>query len=133
MAGIVGVISGGPASGDLMRARKEAIREAIRLIMSPVAKPWQHNLTISNFWVKKILIDSKISVDVLFHGAFSQMEVDNERLTPVNTSLTSFSGDVVEPLGEVSLPVSLGSYPRRATKFIKFLVVDSHSGYNVYL
>ncbi|KAL0448680.1 UNVERIFIED_CONTAM: hypothetical protein Slati_1424400 [Sesamum latifolium] len=41
--------------------------------------------------------------------------------------------DIVEPLGEISLSVSLGSYPRRATKFIKFLVVDSPSTYNIIL
>ncbi|KAK4400730.1 hypothetical protein Sango_1179100 [Sesamum angolense] len=31
------------------------------------------------------------------------MGIDNARLTSVNTSLTSFSGDIVEPLGEIML------------------------------
>ncbi|KAL0373207.1 UNVERIFIED_CONTAM: hypothetical protein Scaly_1002300 [Sesamum calycinum] len=69
--------------------------------------------TISNFWVKKILIDSGSSVDILFYRAFSQMGINNARLTSVNTSLTSFSRDIVEPLGEIMLPVSLGSCPRK--------------------
>ncbi|KAL0325073.1 UNVERIFIED_CONTAM: hypothetical protein Sradi_5076600 [Sesamum radiatum] len=83
--------------------------------------------TISNFWVKKILIDSGSLADILFYRAFSEMGIDNARLTPVKTSLTSFSGDIVEPLGEIVLPVSLRSYPRRTKKFVKFLVVDSPS------
>ncbi|KAL0412585.1 UNVERIFIED_CONTAM: hypothetical protein Sradi_1460200 [Sesamum radiatum] len=61
------------------------------------------------------------------------MGIGSSKLIPVNTPLTSFSGDIVEPLGEISLPVSLGTYPQRATKFIKFLVVDSPSAYNMIL
>ncbi|KAL0430946.1 UNVERIFIED_CONTAM: hypothetical protein Sradi_0720600 [Sesamum radiatum] len=165
-AGIIGVISGGPASGDSMRARKAAVREAINatnainhVAYSEVVTTQHENpkgeitfsdqdleghlpvsndaivisATISNFWVKKILIDSESSANILFHGAFAQMGIDSKKLIPVNTPLTSFSVDIVEPLGEISLPVSLGSYPRRATKFIKFLVVDSPSAYNVIL
>ncbi|KAL0430564.1 UNVERIFIED_CONTAM: hypothetical protein Sradi_0682400 [Sesamum radiatum] len=61
------------------------------------------------------------------------MGIDSKKLISVNTPLTSFSGDIVEPLGEISLPVSLGSYPRRTTKFIKFMVVDSLAAYNMIL
>ncbi|KAL0403887.1 UNVERIFIED_CONTAM: hypothetical protein Sradi_2029500 [Sesamum radiatum] len=88
-AGIIGVISGGPASGDSMRARKTAIREAINatnaanhVAFSEVIVTQHENpkdevtfsdqdlgghlpanndviisATVSNFWVKKILID----------------------------------------------------------------------------
>ncbi|KAK4382556.1 hypothetical protein Sango_2860700 [Sesamum angolense] len=42
------------------------------------------------------------------------MGIDNVRLTLVNTPLTSFSGDIVEPLEEAILPVSLGSHAKRA-------------------
>ncbi|KAL0350686.1 UNVERIFIED_CONTAM: hypothetical protein Sradi_4217800 [Sesamum radiatum] len=165
-AGIIGVISGGPASGDSTRARKAAVREAINMTnavnhvaYSEVAATQHENpegkitfsdqdlgghpptnndaivisATVSNFWVKKILIDSGSSADILFHGAFAQMGIGSSKLIPVNTPLTSFSGDIVEPLGEISLPVSLGTYPQRATKFIKFLVVDSPSAYNMIL
>ncbi|KAL0426872.1 UNVERIFIED_CONTAM: Transposon Ty3-G Gag-Pol polyprotein [Sesamum latifolium] len=36
-------------------------------------------------------------------------------------------------MGEVTLPMSLGSYPKRITKMVKFLVVNSPSAYNVIL
>ncbi|KAL0294162.1 UNVERIFIED_CONTAM: hypothetical protein Sradi_6900300 [Sesamum radiatum] len=61
------------------------------------------------------------------------MGINNTELTRINTPLTSFSGNIVEPIGEVTLPISLGLYPRRATKMIKFLVVDTPSTYNVIL
>ncbi|KAL0453524.1 UNVERIFIED_CONTAM: Transposon Ty3-G Gag-Pol polyprotein [Sesamum latifolium] len=61
------------------------------------------------------------------------MGINNAELTRVNTPLTSFSGSVVEPVGEVTFPMSLGSYPRRITKMVKFLVVNTPSAYNVIL
>ncbi|KAL0440238.1 UNVERIFIED_CONTAM: hypothetical protein Slati_2506800 [Sesamum latifolium] len=61
------------------------------------------------------------------------MGTSNAELAQVSTSLTSFSGNIVEPLGEVVLPMSLDSYPRLVTKMVKFLVVDTPSTYNVIL
>ncbi|XP_073137640.1 uncharacterized protein [Henckelia pumila] len=61
------------------------------------------------------------------------MGIDNAQLTPINTPLVGFSGKVVEALGEIALPLSLGSYPRRVTKMVKFLVVNASSAYNVIL
>ncbi|XP_073137052.1 uncharacterized protein [Henckelia pumila] len=89
--------------------------------------------TISNFWVKKILVDSRISADIFFHDAFVKMGISNAQLTPINTALVGFSGEVVEALGEITLPLSLGSYPKRSTKMVKFLVVKSSSAYNVIM
>ncbi|KAK4410120.1 Transposon Ty3-G Gag-Pol polyprotein [Sesamum angolense] len=40
---------------------------------------------------------------------------------------------MIEPLGEVTLPLSLGSYPKRSTKMVKFLVVKAPSTYNIIL
>ncbi|KAL0394774.1 UNVERIFIED_CONTAM: hypothetical protein Slati_4443600 [Sesamum latifolium] len=89
--------------------------------------------TIANFWVKKVLMDSGSSADIIFYKAFSQMGINNAELTWVNTPLTSFSGSIVEPVGEVTLPISLGSYPKWITKMVKFFIVDTPSAYNVIL
>ncbi|KAL0291865.1 UNVERIFIED_CONTAM: hypothetical protein Scaly_2617400 [Sesamum calycinum] len=40
---------------------------------------------------------------------------------------------MIEPLGEVMLPLSLGSLPKRSTKMVKFLVVKAPSAYNIIL
>ncbi|KAL2251529.1 UNVERIFIED_CONTAM: Retrovirus-related Pol polyprotein from transposon [Sesamum indicum] len=40
---------------------------------------------------------------------------------------------MIQPMGEVMLPLSLGSLPKRSTKLVKFLVVKAPSAYNVIL
>ncbi|XP_073137629.1 uncharacterized protein [Henckelia pumila] len=89
--------------------------------------------TISNFWVKKMLVDSGSSADIIFLNAFVKMRIDNAQLTPISTPLVGFSREVVKALGEITLPLSLGSYPRRVTKMVNFLVVNASSAYNVIL
>ncbi|KAL2228828.1 UNVERIFIED_CONTAM: hypothetical protein Sindi_1862500 [Sesamum indicum] len=160
-AGVIAVISGGPAGGDSANARRALTRAArgshaqapiqvhtIRSLqedeisfgkqdLDPTRN--QHNdalvisATISNFWVKKILVDSGSSADIIFHDAYVQLGIDNAQLRKVNTPLTGFSGDMIQPMGEVMLPLSLGSHPKRSTKLVKFLVVKAPPAYNVIL
>ncbi|KAK4391555.1 hypothetical protein Sango_1933300 [Sesamum angolense] len=89
--------------------------------------------TLANFLVKKVLVDSGSSTDIIFYDAYVQLGIDNAQLRKVNTPLTSFSGEMIEPLGEVMLPLSLGSLPKRSTKMVKFLVVKAPSAYNIIL
>ncbi|XP_073120815.1 uncharacterized protein [Henckelia pumila] len=89
--------------------------------------------TISNFWVKKILVDSGSSTNIIFHDAFVKLGISNAQFTPFNTPLVGFFGEIVEALGEVTLPLSLGSYPKRFTKMVKFLLVKASCAYNMIL
>ncbi|XP_073152175.1 uncharacterized protein [Henckelia pumila] len=155
--GVIAVITRGPACGDSNNARKALLRTAkgtnnlsrptslsiykigtIQDGLSFSDKDLKnprgiHNdaliisATISNFWVKKILVDSGSSADIIFHDAFVKLGISNVQLTPVNTPLVGFSGEIVEALGEVTLPLFLGSYPKRSTKMVKFIVVKSSS------
>ncbi|KAL0393113.1 UNVERIFIED_CONTAM: hypothetical protein Sradi_2534100 [Sesamum radiatum] len=140
---------GGPAGGDSANARKALVRAARRnnwqtpnqihninsdkqgeiafgeQDLDPMRNQNNDALvisaTLSNFWVKKVLVDSGSSADIIFYDAYVQLGVDNAQLRKVNTPLTGFSGEMIEPLGEVTLPLSLGSYPKRSTKMVKFL------------
>ena len=38
------------------------------------------------------------------------MKIDRERLVPMNASLVGFGGTRVNPLGAVTLPVTVGDY-----------------------
>ncbi|KAL0283133.1 UNVERIFIED_CONTAM: hypothetical protein Sangu_2909400 [Sesamum angustifolium] len=88
---------------------------------------------LANFLVKKVLVDSGSSADIMFYDTYVQLGIDNAQLRKVNTPLTGFSGEIIEPLGEVMLPLSLGSLSKRSTKMVKFLVVKAPSAYNIIL
>ncbi|KAL0387521.1 UNVERIFIED_CONTAM: hypothetical protein Sradi_2633900 [Sesamum radiatum] len=161
ITGVIAVILGGPAARDLANARK-ALVQATRgnhwqvLIqvynfnsekqeeisfnlqdMDPMRNQNNDALvisaTLSNFLVKKILVDSGSSVDIIFYDVYVQLGIDNAQLRKVNTPLIDFSGEMIEPLGEVMLSLSLSFFPKRSTKMVKFLMVKAPSAYNIIL
>ncbi|XP_074556557.1 uncharacterized protein LOC141812464 [Curcuma longa] len=67
--------------------------------------------TIANYDVARIFVDTGSSVNVLYKDAFDRMQIDQEELQPMATSLFRFSGHEVQPLGQIQLPLSLGEEP----------------------
>ena len=61
------------------------------------------------------------------------MRISKKLLHPVNVSLIGFGGMKVLPLGTISLPVEVGSYPRQINKEVNFLVIDCSSSYNAII
>ncbi|XP_073137461.1 uncharacterized protein [Henckelia pumila] len=61
------------------------------------------------------------------------MGINNTKVMQVKTPLVGFAEETVEAAGELTLPISLGSYPRRTTKMVKLLVVKALLRYNVIL
>ncbi|KAL0346481.1 UNVERIFIED_CONTAM: hypothetical protein Scaly_1664100 [Sesamum calycinum] len=147
------MISGGPAGGDSTNARKALVRatrgnnwqapiqvyniNSEKQDMDPMRN--QNNdalvilVTVSNCLVKKVLVDSRTSADIIFYDVYVQLGIDNAQLRKVNTPLTSFSGEMIEQLGKVMLLLSFGSLPKRSTKMVNFLVIKAPFAYNIIL
>ena len=81
----------------------------------------------------RVLVDNRSSADILYYLAFQQIRIGRERLIPTSAPLVGFGGKRVNPLGAVTLPVTVGDYPQQITKDIMFLVVDCSSTYNTIL
>ncbi|KAL0291838.1 UNVERIFIED_CONTAM: hypothetical protein Sradi_7011200 [Sesamum radiatum] len=118
-ARVIRVISEGPAGGDSARARKAALR---------AARNNANELSSLEVMMNEELQEKQ---EIIFGSQDLEKGINNAELAWANTPLTNFSGSVVKPVGEVMLPISLGSYPKRVTKMVKFLVVDTPSAYNV--
>jgi hypothetical protein len=91
------------------------------------------SLAIANHKIHRILIDTGISVDILYRLAFELMKIDQNKVIPAKHSLVGFTGEQVLPLGSIELPVMAGTYPRQSTIMVRFLIIDQPSAYNAIL
>ncbi|XP_012833285.1 PREDICTED: uncharacterized protein LOC105954155 [Erythranthe guttata] len=150
-------IFGGPIGGDSNRSRRAHLRELQELrgelammyrvsVAPPITFGVQdetgiqqpHNdalvitATVANYDVARILVDTGSSADIIYYECFRQMRLNFE-VRRVDTALIGFAGEVVQPMGEVTLPVSLGTEPLRATRAVRFLIIDAPSTYNMIM
>ncbi|XP_019183802.1 PREDICTED: uncharacterized protein LOC109178721 [Ipomoea nil] len=90
-------------------------------------------MDINGVVVRRILVDTGSSVNVLNLETFTKMGLTREQLRPVNTPLAGFTGDSVEAEGSITLPVEIGSYPDVQRLSMKFIVVDLACSHNAIL
>ncbi|GAV87002.1 hypothetical protein CFOL_v3_30428, partial [Cephalotus follicularis] len=105
----------------------EADYEGVRL---PHDDPVVVTLMVELFTMKRILIDSGSSADILYKHAFDQLRIPADQLKPVKTPLVGFTGETIHPLGSINLSVVAGTAPRQTQVETTFLVVDTPSPYN---
>ncbi|XP_075481101.1 uncharacterized protein LOC142521805 [Primulina tabacum] len=145
------MISSGATDGDSGRARKAHGRrlESLGLDLPPKSDPTisfgpedlkdvvaPHNdallvtLTVANYDVARIYVDTGSSVNIHFKKTLDQMKVEGFKFDPISTPLFGFTGHAVQTTGQIMLPLSLGTGPHRITKMTCFTVVDAPSSYN---
>ncbi|GAV65292.1 hypothetical protein CFOL_v3_08807, partial [Cephalotus follicularis] len=105
----------------------EADYEGVRL---PHDDPVVVTLLVELFTMKRILIDSGSSTDILYKHAFDQLRIPAEQLKPVKTPLVGFTGETIHPLGSINLSVVAGTVPCQTQVEMTFMVVDTPSPYN---
>ena len=88
---------------------------------------------IANNNVHRILVDNGSSVDILYFQAFERMRLNVSYLKPSPNPVYGLTGDSVNLLGVISLPMTLGEYPRQSCVMAKFLVMDQPSAFNAIL
>ncbi|GAV80342.1 hypothetical protein CFOL_v3_23803, partial [Cephalotus follicularis] len=85
------------------------------------------------FTMKRILIDSGSSADILYKHAFDQLRILTDQLKLVKTPLVGFAWEMIPPLGSIDLSVVAGTAPRQTQVEMTFLVVDTPSPYNAII
>ncbi|KAM2212988.1 hypothetical protein ACFX1S_023232 [Malus domestica] len=107
--------------------------EEERGIIFPHNDPLIVEAHIANFEVRRILVDTGASVNIMFAEAFKALNVAKHLLDRSISPLISFFGDIVQPLGSIHLPFTIGTGPYTATITTNFLVVDCPTAYKVIL
>ncbi|XP_073130725.1 uncharacterized protein [Henckelia pumila] len=151
--GMINMISGGTTDGDSGRARKahgrklenfevnsqlscptdpniSFEREDLKDVVVPHNDPLLVTLTIANYDVARIFVDTGSSVNIIFKETLDQMMLEGFELDSITMELYGFTGHALQPLGQIVLPLSIGNGEQRVTKMACFTVVDAPSSFN---
>ena len=88
---------------------------------------------IDNVEVRRIMVDTGSSVNVMYRGCFDQMGLGSNQLIAFLEPLYGFTGDAVIPIGCIRLPLTVGDSDRHSTTMADFLVINSPFAYNVVM
>ena len=88
---------------------------------------------MANNKVHSILVDNGSSMDILYYQAFQKMGLKVSDLKPSPNPVYEFIGDSVTPMGVISLPMTVGDYPKQSCVMADFLVIDQPSAFNAVL
>jgi hypothetical protein len=83
-------------------------KEDKREVMPHDDDPLVIQVQILNCDVKRVLIDSGSSADIMYWEAFKAMQLSNEHLMPYNGTLVGFAGEQVEVMGYTTLLTTFG-------------------------
>lgn len=88
--------------------------------------PLVDTITIDQCVVKRILVDSGSSVNVLFKDSFNQMDIPRSKVLPYAVLLVGVTGQTVKTDSKITILVSIGD----AAHMVEFLIVSTPSPYN---
>ncbi|XP_057756293.1 uncharacterized protein LOC130975525 [Arachis stenosperma] len=78
------------------------------------------SLQLEDLLVKKVLLDSRSSADILFYSTFQKIKLSSNILQPSTRDLVGFSGERVPVMGSVWLQTTLGEFPLSKTSDIQY-------------
>lgn len=83
--------------------------------------------------VKRVLINTGSSVNILYKSFLERMGLSSKDLEPCNQTIYAFSGEGMTPTAMIKLLVTVGTMPLSKTVLASFIAVDCPSAYNVVM
>ncbi|GJZ65338.1 reverse transcriptase domain-containing protein [Tanacetum coccineum] len=86
---------------------------------------------IGGHCVHRMYVDGGSASEILYEHCFSRLRPEIKRqLIPATTPLIGFSGEIIWPIGQIQLLVTIGDEEHSASALMNFVVVRSPSPYN---
>ncbi|GFS31847.1 hypothetical protein Acr_00g0019520 [Actinidia rufa] len=101
-------------------------RADLERVQHPYSDPLMVQLRIGGYDVKRILVDTGSSGEVMYYDLFKQLKLPQDKLKSARAPLVVFNAQVHWPLGTVCLQTRAGSQELMT----EFVVVDIPSPYN---
>ncbi|KAK3012405.1 hypothetical protein RJ639_012054 [Escallonia herrerae] len=147
---VINTISGGPSAGGLTNSSRKAYAWQVNLtqgltkwprastsfefndsdlegVICPHDDAFGITLQVDAYSVKRILVDTGSSANIIFEEAFSQMGISKERVKPISSPLYGFTGASAPVEGIILLTIIAGTAPLQSVQTIDFLVVKVRS------
>ncbi|XP_074300534.1 uncharacterized protein LOC141631812 [Silene latifolia] len=86
-------------------------------------------LSIGNCTVRKALVDTGSSVNLIMLETLKTLGFDKENLIKKSVPLVGFSGETAHSVGEITIP----TYIEGVNKLVRYLVIEAPTTYNVIL
>ncbi|XP_074304196.1 uncharacterized protein LOC141638917 [Silene latifolia] len=86
-------------------------------------------LSIGNCTVRKALVDTGSSVNLIMLETLKTMGFDKENLVKKSVPLVGFSGETAHSVGEITIP----TYIEGVNKLVRYLIIEGPTTYNVIL
>ncbi|KAL5773647.1 hypothetical protein ACOSP7_013285 [Xanthoceras sorbifolium] len=90
-------------------------------------------LNVASKNIARILIDTRSSVDILYKDALDRLGLTPIKLQPLQTPLYGFAGNIIIPLGMITLPITIGEEPSQTTTMVDLVIIDYPGAYNMIL
>ncbi|XP_022027130.1 protein NYNRIN-like [Helianthus annuus] len=89
---------------------------------------------VGDYRMRRILVDTGSSEDIIYEHCFNRMQPEDRKLLEsVHAPIKGFTGEKVDPIGQITFPVTFGQSPRERTILLTFLVVRAESYHNMII
>ena len=99
----------------------------------PHSDPLVVDVQVSKMMVKRVLVDTGSSVNILYKSSLERMKLPVKDLEPCNQTIYGFSEEGHAPARSIRLPITAGTTPTNRTLLTTFIVVDCPLAYNAVI
>ncbi|XP_059635648.1 uncharacterized protein LOC132277823 [Cornus florida] len=98
-------------------------------VQLPHKDPLVINLLVANCMIKRVLIDSGSSANIITKAVFKQLEIPSSSIRPTSSPLMGFDGTKVDPIGVIDISVTTA----KRTLKDNFVLTEIHPSYNLIM